>query len=318
MESLLLTFSSAVRFSNPLHHDQLRMDLFFSGATTSSPVKRRRTRHTCRSLDESLLSPDSSYVCYPADGGESCCCRRSPRLLTNGYYDVNDDSFLWDDHGNVSLTPCKSNVSYKENLVRIFRRRRRHRGSLANLLSEVTESCQSWLGQSVFRGVFGTGPVKEPDQVPAQGSDPSPEGCTTLDDSVWNSTFTYDAYEAPPPSDKPAPPHQLVQEEISSETCQSQDPDQRFNLSPAGLAEVPPPTAFHPCSRPPPSGSTTKTLLLLFLVLFLASAAVFISSWTSFVALGTATAVTASSLWWRSGRREWRRAKTEDITSRNE
>eukprot|EP00064_Thunnus_orientalis_P020435 superscaffoldBa00005614_g20570 len=71
-------------------------------------------------LDLSLLSPDSSYVCYSsADGGDPCSCRRSPRLLTNGYYAVTEDSFSWDDDGNVSLTPCKTNVSYKENLVRL-------------------------------------------------------------------------------------------------------------------------------------------------------------------------------------------------------
>nr|XP_019966726.1 PREDICTED: transmembrane protein 71 [Paralichthys olivaceus] len=96
------------------------MALFFSGAVTSSPIKRRlRANHSCQSLDLSLLSPDSSYVCYSSvDGGDPCCCRRSPRLLTNGYYTVTEDSFSWDDDGNVSLTPCKTNVSYKENLVR--------------------------------------------------------------------------------------------------------------------------------------------------------------------------------------------------------
>lgn len=68
----------------------------------------------------SLLSPDSSYLCYSAssDGGAPCCCRRSPRLLTNGYYIMTEDSFSWDDDGNVSLTTPKTNVSYKENLVR--------------------------------------------------------------------------------------------------------------------------------------------------------------------------------------------------------
>ncbi|XP_053294142.1 transmembrane protein 71 [Pleuronectes platessa] len=96
------------------------MALFFSGAVTSSPIKRRlRANHSCQSLDVSLLSPDSSYVCYSSvDGGDPSCCRRSPRLLTNGYYSVTEDSFSWDEDGNVSLTPCKTNVSYKENLVR--------------------------------------------------------------------------------------------------------------------------------------------------------------------------------------------------------
>lgn len=71
------------------------------------------------SLDLSLLSPDSSYVCYPSvDGGDPCSCRRSPRLLTNGYYTVTEDSFSWDEDGNVSLAPCKTKVSYKENMVR--------------------------------------------------------------------------------------------------------------------------------------------------------------------------------------------------------
>lgn len=71
------------------------------------------------SLDVSLLSPDSSYICYSSvDGGQPCSCRRSPRLLTNGYYSVTEDSFSWDHDGNVSLTPCKTSVSYKENLVR--------------------------------------------------------------------------------------------------------------------------------------------------------------------------------------------------------
>ncbi|CAF87399.1 unnamed protein product, partial [Tetraodon nigroviridis] len=68
-------------------------------------------------LDVSLLSPDSSYICYSSvDGGRPCSCRRSPRLLTNGYYGVTEDSFRWDQDGNVSLTPCPTSVSYKENL----------------------------------------------------------------------------------------------------------------------------------------------------------------------------------------------------------
>lgn len=86
-------------------------------------LSRRSLKSLCWSLscslDVSLLSPDSSYICYTsAHGSEPCCCRRSPRLLTNGYYDVTEDSFSWDDEGNVSLTPCKTSVSYKENLHR--------------------------------------------------------------------------------------------------------------------------------------------------------------------------------------------------------
>lgn len=71
------------------------------------------------SLDVSLLSPDSSYICpSSADASQLCSCRRSPRLLTNGYYSVTEDSFTWDHDGNVSLTPCETSVSYKETLVR--------------------------------------------------------------------------------------------------------------------------------------------------------------------------------------------------------
>ncbi|KAM4688271.1 transmembrane protein 71 isoform 2-T2 [Discoglossus pictus] len=51
--------------------------------------------------------------------------RHSPRLLANGYYVLDEDSYSCDENGNVSLTPTKSTVSYKENLTRIFRKRRK-------------------------------------------------------------------------------------------------------------------------------------------------------------------------------------------------
>lgn len=47
---------------------------------------------------------------------------------------------------------------------RIFRRRRRPRGTLARLLSDVTDSCQSWLDQKVFRGMFGTAHNQDQEQ----------------------------------------------------------------------------------------------------------------------------------------------------------
>ncbi|XP_056374623.1 transmembrane protein 71 [Hyla sarda] len=52
-------------------------------------------------------------------------CRHSLRLLSNGYYVCDEDSFCWDDLGNVSFSPTQCTVSYKENMVRIFRKRRR-------------------------------------------------------------------------------------------------------------------------------------------------------------------------------------------------
>ncbi|XP_074543975.1 transmembrane protein 71 [Halichoeres trimaculatus] len=318
------------------------MALFFSGAVTSSPIKRKlRAYQSCQSLDTSLLSPDSSYVCYSSvEGSSPCSCRRSPRLLTNGYYSVTDDSFTWDDDGNVSLTPCKTSVSYKENVVRVFRRRRRPRGALARLLSDVTESCQSWLDEKVFRGVFGTGQYQnqdwDQDFDKSQEQDwarSSQEGPTLLDESTWsglNSTelddsrsFTYDHTEIPPPPDKQAPPQTLlIQEEICSEICQSKE---RFTQSLGGLSEVPPPSVFYANScccqaSPERTGLTMTALLLLIFIIFILSAlysGCFL--WSSVVASTVFMAITTVMILTKSGPLgEWRRAKTEDITSRNE
>ncbi|XP_039978999.1 transmembrane protein 71 [Xiphias gladius] len=326
------------------------MARFFSGAVTSSPIKRRlRANHSCQSLDLSLLSPDSSYVCYSSlDGGDPCCCRRSPRLLTNGYYAVTEDSFSWDDDGNVSLTPCKTNVSYKENLVRVFRRRRRPRSSLARLLSDVTESCQSWLDEKVFRGVFGTGQNQNQDQDRDEHEDKdlgrgyerdhpwtmsSREGPALLDESSWSGfcstvlddsrSFTYDPTEIPPPPDKmPPPPKLLVQEEICSEICQSKE---RFTQSLGGLSEVPPPSAFYTSTcccpaSPEHTGLTVKAFLLFIFTIFiftaLYSGCVW---WSTTVTSAVVVTITAFMFLTKSGPMgEWRKAKTEDITSRNE
>lgn len=331
------------------------MALFFSGAVTSSPIKRRlRGNHSCHSLDHSLLSPDSSYVCYSsADGGAPCCCRRSPRLLTNGYYDVTDDSFSLDDDGNVSLTPCKTNVSYKENLVRVFRRRRRPRSSLARLFSDVTETCQSWLDEKVFGGVFRTGAHhnwdqdlnrdldrdldREYERAPVWGRSLSP-----LEESSWSGlcssevedagrSFTYDPTEAPPPLDKEAPPPpdkeappptMLIQEEICSEICQSK---QQFTQSLGGLSEVPPPSPFYTntcCCQASPehTGLTMKAFLLLIFTIFFLTALYSGCLWWSFTVAAAVFIMTSSFMFvTKSGPMgEWRRAKTEDITSRNE
>ncbi|XP_041805758.1 transmembrane protein 71 [Chelmon rostratus] len=310
------------------------MALFFSGAVTSSPIKRRlRASHSCQSLDLSLLSPDSSYVCYSSvDGGDPCSCRRSPRLLTNGYYSVTEDSFSWDDDGNVSLTPCKTNVCYKENLVRVFRRRRRPRSSLVRLLSDVTESCQSWLDEKVFRGVFGTGQNQICDQdqdwartgqedlAPSHESSWSGFNSTELDDS---RSFTYDHTEIPPPPDKVAPPPTLlIQEEICSEICQSKE---RFTQSLGGLSEVPPPSSFYTNScccqvSPEHTGLTMRSLLLFILTIFIFTALYSgCLLWSATVASAVFVMITSFMLLTKSGPvGKWRRAKTEDITSRNE
>uniref|UniRef100_A0A1A8PGB4 Transmembrane protein 71 n=1 Tax=Nothobranchius pienaari TaxID=704102 RepID=A0A1A8PGB4_9TELE len=315
------------------------MSLFFSGAVTSSPIKRRLRNHFCESLDDSLLSPNSSYVCYSSlDAGSPCCCRRSPRLLTNGYYTVTDDSFSLDEDGNVSLLDCKSNVSYKENLVRVFRRRRRPRSSLVRLLSDVTETCQSWLDQNVLRGVFGTKQNQNHDLDSDQDRDvdwaQSSKDCPSLlNESLWfglNGTelddgcsFTYDPTEATPPPGKEAPPPQmLVQEDICSEICQSKE---QFTQTLGGLSEVPPPSPFYSTTcccqtTPEPTGVTMKALLfLIFIIFILTSLYSGCLWWSTTVASTVFIAISAFMIVTKSGPMgEWRRAKTEDITSRNE
>ncbi|KAI3374534.1 hypothetical protein L3Q82_021107 [Scortum barcoo] len=225
------------------------------------------------SLDLSLLSPDSSYVCYSsADGGDPCCCRRSPRLLTNGYYSVTEDSFSWDEDGNVSLTPCKTSVSYKENLV--------SRG----WMRKSSEAC-SGQGQNqnqLWDGDLDRELDRDKDQDWARTSQ---EGPAPLDETSWsgfNSTelddscsFTYDHTEIPPPPDKEAPPRKLlIQEEICSEICQSKE---RFTQSLGGLSEVPPPSPFYTSScccqaSPEHTGLTMKALLLFVFTIFIFTA----------------------------------------------
>ncbi|XP_061695997.1 transmembrane protein 71 [Syngnathoides biaculeatus] len=315
------------------------MSLFFSSMVTSSPIKRRlRSSSAHQSLDVSLLSPDSSYVCYSSPVGSplagdvhSICCRRSPRLLTNGYYAVTDDSFLWDEDGNVSLAPCAARVSYKENIFRVFRRRRRKAGrSLAHLLSDVTESCQTWLDSRVFGDVFRTS--QDPDQ---ESKDPhsnqnwaQEEGFTSLEEPSWSSCsfFTYDPCEVVPTPDKETPfLKQIIQEDICSEICQSSE---CFTQSLGGLSEVPPPSVFYAstCRQPNKLQSTGITSLTLFLLLFAVfifttlCSCCFLRSAAEVAAMAactiTATCMCASR---STGMRGWRRrAMTEDITSRYE
>ncbi|NXR62471.1 TMM71 protein, partial [Rhadina sibilatrix] len=74
-------------------------------------------------------------------------CRRSPRLLSNGYYVLTEDSFLSDEEGNITLTPSHTSVTYKENLVRVFRRRKKIRRSLDSLFNLSASS--SWLSSTI-------------------------------------------------------------------------------------------------------------------------------------------------------------------------
>ncbi|XP_019506820.1 PREDICTED: transmembrane protein 71 [Hipposideros armiger] len=66
-----------------------------------------------------FLHGDASFDCCSIDPLTGLPCRRSPRLLTNGYYLWTEDSFLCDKDGNVTLSPSQTSVMYKENLVRL-------------------------------------------------------------------------------------------------------------------------------------------------------------------------------------------------------
>ncbi|XP_070077947.1 transmembrane protein 71 isoform X3 [Equus caballus] len=110
---------------------------------------------TCifRSLSCDFLDGDSSFECCSIDPltGSHFSCRRSPRLLTNGYYVWTEDSFLFDKDGNITLSPSQTSVLYKENLVRIFRKKKRIRRSFSSLFN--FSPSESWLHGSRFDDV---------------------------------------------------------------------------------------------------------------------------------------------------------------------
>ncbi|XP_053414247.1 transmembrane protein 71 [Nycticebus coucang] len=123
---------------------------------------------TCDSLE---TGSKFIFSCYFPDGDSSfercsmesltgfrCICRRSPRLLTNGYYIWTEDSFLWDDDGNVTLNPSQTRVIYKENLVRIFRKKKKIRHSLPSLFN--LHASKYWLHGS-FLGDVNSSPSED-------------------------------------------------------------------------------------------------------------------------------------------------------------
>ncbi|XP_043922988.1 transmembrane protein 71 [Protopterus annectens] len=125
-------------------------------STPGSPVMQRIKRdmspqHSFSSFTwPSVSSPlDSSFNCCSVNplSGSVCFFRRSPRLLHNGYYILSDNSYVTDEDISFTILPSETNISYKERLVRIFRKRRRARKCLAGLFS-LTRPSVSWLNNS--------------------------------------------------------------------------------------------------------------------------------------------------------------------------
>ncbi|XP_061463587.1 transmembrane protein 71 isoform X2 [Rhineura floridana] len=102
-----------------------------------------------------FLDHDATYECTSTNPCTGCVftCRRSPRLLTNGYYLLTEDSFLSDEDGNITLSPSQTSVTYKEKLVRIFRRRKRIRRSLVSLFN--IGASKSWLNSTTIELPYG-------------------------------------------------------------------------------------------------------------------------------------------------------------------
>ncbi|NXA29591.1 TMM71 protein, partial [Ibidorhyncha struthersii] len=139
----------------------------FNGEHRHSPSQRIFPSYACVFLDA-----DPAYECYSASPptGSPSTCRRSPRLLSNGYYVLTEDSFLSDEEGNITLTPSQTSVTYKENLVRIFRRRKKIRRSFASLFNLNASS--SWLSSTILSNMDSS-----------HVDDPWPDGCNKLEAS---------------------------------------------------------------------------------------------------------------------------------------
>ncbi|NXO60486.1 TMM71 protein, partial [Aramus guarauna] len=137
----------------------------FNGEHRRSLSQRIFPSYPCAFLDD-----DPAYECCSINllTGSPSTCRRSPRLLSNGYYILTEDSFLSDEEGNVTLTPSQTSVTYKENLVRVFRRRKKIRRSLAKLFSLGASS--SWLSSTVLSNMDSS-----------HIEDPWPDECSKLE-----------------------------------------------------------------------------------------------------------------------------------------
>nr|XP_035947048.1 transmembrane protein 71 isoform X2 [Halichoerus grypus] len=132
--------------------------LMSTPVASSSGSERRHTGEpspTCvfPSFAYDFLDGDTSFECCSVDllTASHFACRRSPRLLSNGYYTWTEDSFLCDKDGNITLSPPQTSVLYKENLVRIFRKKKKIRRSFSNLFN--LGASKSWLHGNIFGDV---------------------------------------------------------------------------------------------------------------------------------------------------------------------
>ncbi|XP_039922420.1 transmembrane protein 71 isoform X2 [Hirundo rustica] len=126
-------------------HACANCEMDFPGSTPFNGEHRRNIFPSCACtfLDD---DPASECSANPLTGSLPTC-RHSPRLLSNGYYVLTKDSFLSDEEGNLTLTPSHTSVTYKENLVRVFRRRKKIRRSLDSLFNLSASS--SWLSSTI-------------------------------------------------------------------------------------------------------------------------------------------------------------------------
>ncbi|XP_017351716.1 transmembrane protein 71 isoform X2 [Ictalurus punctatus] len=277
------------------------MDIFFRGTTTSSPIKTRNTqgRQPSYSFDPSFLS-DTSYECFSTnpETGLVHVCRRSPRLLANGYYVLTEDSVVTNDQGNLTLTPTQTTISYKENLARIFHRRRKGRRSFATLLNDVS--------QSLLTGsIFGR-----------DGRLPSTELSSCLDISNSNERdtsvyFTYDPTEMVLLKDKETllPEVESLSEDCSTPVLPAQSLYCLIDVTPQSKCYCTP-------TNPPSDAVFRKAFLVLFTLCLCANML------SRYVCGGIAVAVAflyliSSVCGSKSGTARTIWTKTEDITSRN-
>ncbi|XP_007488414.1 transmembrane protein 71 [Monodelphis domestica] len=154
-----------------------RISQLTSTPVASSPGLERESSGT---FSHRCIFPRYTYTFLDGDPPVECCstnpltgshsiCRRSPRLLTNGYYILTEDSFLSDEDGNITLSPTQTSVIYKENLVRVFRKKKKIRRSLSDLFN--LSASNPWLSHGVFN-----------DMDSSPGEDVFIQGASNLED----------------------------------------------------------------------------------------------------------------------------------------